>query len=167
MRPLASAILLAVVSGCRGEGTQQEAALSPAPPATPLQTDARQFRSLVWLEGMWRGTQSDTAPFFERYQFRDDSSISTFSYRDSLGTQIVDSGMIRLRDGVVTSGDSARGYVLTALDSVSAHFEPRGASVNAFTWQRTSETSWTATLTWRDANGQPIERVYVMRLLKR
>ena len=140
---------------------------SPASAATPLQVDARQLRSLAWLEGMWRGTQSDTAPFFERYQFRDDSTISTLTYADSLGTQVVDSGMIRLRDGIVTSGDSARGYVLTALDSMTAHFEPRGTSVNAFTWQRTSESSWTATLTWRDASGQPIERVYVMRLLRR
>lgn len=140
---------------------------SPASVVTPLQVEARQLRSLAWLEGMWRGTQSDTAPFFERYQFRDDSTISTLTYADSLGTQVVDSGLIRLRDGIVTSGDSARGYVLTALDSMTAHFEPRGASVNAFTWQRTSESSWTATLTWRDASGQPIERVYVMRLLRR
>lgn len=139
----------------------------PASSAMPVQVDARQLRSLSWLEGMWRGTQSDTAPFFERYQFRDDSTISTLTYADSLGTQVVDSGLIRLRDGIVTSGDSARGYVLTALDSMTAHFEPRGASVNAFTWQRTSESSWTATLTWRDASGQPIERVYVMRLLRR
>jgi len=165
MRHVACMLLLSVLSGCQRE----EASPPPTPEAaaTPLQIDARQFRSLSWLEGMWRGTQSDTAPFFERYQFRDDSSITTLSYADSLGTQVVDSGLIRLREGVVTSGDSARGYVLTALDSVSAHFEPRGASVNAFTWQRTSETSWTATLTWRDAAGQPIERVYVMRLLRK
>ena len=36
----------------------------PTSSAAPLQVDARQLRSLAWLEGMWRGTQSDTAPFF-------------------------------------------------------------------------------------------------------
>ena len=164
MRRLFCLLLLSLVSGCQPKEPDPP---SPAPAATPLQTDARQFRSLTWLEGMWRGTQSDTAPFFERYQFQDDSTIGTWSYADSLATQVVDSGKIRLRAGIVVSGDSARGYVLTALDSVSAHFEPQGAAVNAFTWQRTSETSWTATLTWRDVNGQAIERIYVMRLLKR
>ena len=158
-------LLLPLAVACQRE--EAPPPQSPASTLTPLQVDARQLHSLAWLEGMWRGTQSDTAPFFERYQFRDDSTISTMTYADSLGTQVVDSGLIRLRNGIVTSGDSARGYVLTALDSMTAHFEPRGASVNAFTWQRTSESSWTATLTWRDASGQPIERVYVMRLLRR
>lgn len=165
MRLTVCSLSFLVLIGCQREEASPPP--SPAPAATPLQTDARQFRSLTWLEGMWRGTQSDTAPFFERYQFQDDSTISTWSYADSLATQVVDSGKIRLRAGTVVSGDSARGYVLTALDSVSAHFEPQGAAVNAFSWQRTSETSWTATLTWRDVNGQTIERVYVMRLLKR
>ena len=131
-------LLLSILSACQPKEPDPPPP-QPATPATPLQADARQFRSLTWLEGMWRGTQSDTAPFFERYQFRDDSTISTLTYADSLGTQVVDSGLIRLRAGIVTSGDSARGYVLTALDSMTAHFEPRGASVNAFTWQRTSE----------------------------
>ena len=166
MRFLFCLLLVSLLTACQREEAPQPS-LQPPSPATPLQADARQFRSLTWLEGMWRGTQSDTAPFFERYQFRDDSTISTLTYADSLGTQVVDSGLIRLRGGIVTSGDSARGYVLTALDSMTAHFEPRGAAVNAFTWQRTSESSWSATLTWRDAAGQPIERVYVMRLLKR
>ena len=166
MRIFFRLFLLSLLTACQREETPPPP-MQAASSATPLQTDARQFRSLTWLEGMWRGTQSDTAPFFERYQFRDDSTISTLTYADSLGRQVVDSGLIRLRDGIVMSGDSARGYVLTALDSMTAHFEPRGAAVNAFTWQRTSESSWTATLTWRDASGQPIERVYVMRLLKR
>jgi hypothetical protein len=165
MRHLFCLFLPALLAGC-----QREDAPPPPPPessVTPLQVDARQLRSLVWLEGMWRGTQSDTAPFFERYRYLDDSTIGTWTYADSLGTQVVDSGSIRLRSGIVTSGDSARGYVLTALDSSSAHFEPRGAAVNAFTWRRMSESSWSATLTWRDAAGQPIERIYVMRLLSR
>ena len=165
MRYMFCLLLLPLVSGCQREEVPPDP--PPASSVTPLQVDARQLRALVWLEGMWRGTQADTAPFFERYQFRDDSTISTLTFADSLGTQVVDSGLIRLRAGIVTSGDSARGYVLTALDSMTAHFEPRGAAVNAFTWQRTSESSWTATLTWRDASGQPIERVYVMRLLRR
>lgn len=108
MRYVCCLLFVSLVSGCQREEAPPPQ-MTPASSATPLQTDARQFRSLTWLEGMWRGTQSDTAPFFERYQFRDDSTISTLTYADSLGTHVVDSGMIRLRDGVVTSGDSARG----------------------------------------------------------
>lgn len=165
MRYFVLPFLLPLLAGCQSEDTPP-----PPPPAsslTPLQVDARQLRSLSWLEGFWRGTQADTAPFFERYRFLDDSTIGTWSYADSLASQVVDSGLIRLRQAIVTSGDSARGYVLTTLDSASAHFEPKGAAVNAFTWRRMSESSWRATLTWRDASGQPVERVYVMRLLNR
>ena len=155
-------LALVLLAGCRkAEAPTRDALVEPMP------VTVAQFRSLAWLEGRWRGTLSDTAPFFERYQFQDDSTMGTWTFADSLGTQVSDSGWIRLRNGIVTSGDSARGYVLTALESSSAHFKPRGAASNAFTWRRTSDSSWTATLTWRNASGQAMERIYVMRLLGR
>ena len=52
--------LLPGVVACKGEGERV-----PDPPA-PLETvTLEQFRSLFWLEGRWRGTLNDTAPFFE------------------------------------------------------------------------------------------------------
>ena len=167
MRYRACFLVLALAIGCRREDDPSPAATERAALVEPMPVTVDQFRSLAWLEGRWRGTLADTAPFFERYSFLDDSTIGTWNYADSLGSPVSDSGWIRLRGGNVTSGDSARGYVLTALDSASAHFKPRGAAVNAFTWRRTGDSSWTATLTWRDASGQAQERVYVMRLLRR
>lgn len=162
MRYGACILAFALLTGCR-----QRDEPTPSDPVEPMPVTVEQFRSLAWLEGRWRGTLADTAPFFERYRFQDDSTMGKWTYADSLGTQVSDSGWIWLRSGIVTSGDSARGYVLTALDSGSAHFKPRGAAINAFTWRRTSDSSWTATLTWRDASGQAMERIYVMRLLRR
>lgn len=164
MRHGACILAFVLLAGCQ---QKEEPAPSERVEPTPMPVSVEQFRSLAWLEGRWRGTLADTMPFFERYQFQDDSTMGTWTFADSLRTQVSDSGWIRLRNGTVTSGDSARGYVLTALDSASAHFKPRGAASNAFTWRKTSDSSWTATLTWRDRSGQAMERIYVMRLLGR
>jgi hypothetical protein len=163
-------LVFALLTGCRREDEPSVDTTSPAArleEPEPMPVTVEQFRSLTWLEGHWRGTLADTMPFFERYRFQDDSTIGKWEYADSLGRQVSDSGWIRLRGRTVTSGDSARGYVVTALDSASVHFKPRGAATNAFTWRRMSDSSWTATLTWRDRAGTAMERVYVMRRIGR
>jgi hypothetical protein len=154
--------LIAVVA-CGGE---------PEPPAAPaeiapIQVSADQFKSLKWLEGKWRGTLNDTMPFYEEYRFMNDSSIATISYVDSTMKPPKDSGKIELRAGVVANGriGGERWYVLTAIDSVSAHFEPRGNASNAFTWRRESDRSWIATLGWRGPTGTQNQRIYAMKRL--
>ena len=160
-RTLAALMLLALTA------CQRETARTAEETPEPMRVTPGEFRSLTWLEGRWRGTLNDTAPFYEGYRFVDDSTLRSVTYADSMGRQVSDSGQITLRGGHIMSGDSARGYVVTALDSSSVHFKPVGAARNAFTWRRESDGTWTATLTWRDASGRPAERVYVMRPLGR
>src|SRR5688572_27903727 len=111
MRHLFCLLLPALLADC-----QRAEAPPPASSVTPLQVDARQLRSLLWLEGMWRGMQSDTPSFLERYRFMDDSTIGTWTSPHALASPVVDSGSIRLRCGILTSCYSSRGYVLSALD---------------------------------------------------
>ena len=153
-------MLLVILAGCRPDAERAAESL-------PLHITPAEFRSLAWLEGRWRGTQNDSNPFFEEYRFADDSTIRSLTLADSAWTRVSDSGQIRLRGGIVTTGDSASGYTLTALDSASAHFEPRGRASNAFTWRRLPDGTWSATLNWRDASGRPAERVYIMRPIGR
>ena len=150
-------VCLLAVAACAREVERQ------AP--EPARVTVAEFRSLAWLEGRWRGTLNDTAAFYEEYRFRDDSTIATATFADSTLARVSDSGQVRLSGGMVTTGDDASGYVLTALDSTFAHFMPRGAARNAFTWRRQADGSWTARLTWRDGQDRPMERVYVMRRL--
>ena len=147
----------------------EQAPPPPPPPSSPvaLAVTPAQFRGLAWLEGRWIGTQDGAGHFYEGYRFADDSTLRTYDYADSSAAPPSDSGEIILRADTVFSGSGNSRYVLTALDSASAHFAPLANARNAFTWRRNADSSWTATLAWRDSTGQQRTRVYEMRRLRR
>ena len=148
--------ILAAGQGCEPRG---------APPPTPLQVSVDQFHSLRWLEGRWRGSDGTTNAFFEEYRFTNDHTISSYSFVDSTLIEIEDSATIELSGDTVTSRGSNSAWVVTALNQSSVTFEPQLNATNKYTWASTSDSSWTATLSWRDADGDPKQRVYQMRRL--
>ena len=158
LKPLATMITLGAMA-CGKEAARTDSA-APAAPPTPATVTTQQLAALRWLEGDWRGAEGAGAPFFERYRFVDDSTIAGAEFgADSTFAGSGDAGQITLRGGQVKSGEN---YVATAVAADSIHFEPlrRG---NSFVWRRESDSSWIATLRWRDTTGTPQQRIYHMR----
>jgi hypothetical protein len=148
------------VSACRPPEPSGDRASAEAPaPATVTAADLQRLR---WIEGDWRGTGGGVPPFFERYRFLDDSTIASYTFTDSTRAQVADSGRIALSRGVLTSRGGTSAYVATEVGDGRVHFEPQENAANAFTWTRESDSSWTATLRWEDAEGVPQERAYRM-----
>ncbi|MDX2183696.1 MAG: hypothetical protein SFW08_06925 [Gemmatimonadaceae bacterium] len=136
------------------------ALLSCTPRPTPsLHVTGDQFRMLRWLEGRWTGTGEDGAMFGEAYAVLDDSTMRSYTYTKPTDIAPSDSGAIRLRRGVVTSGDGEWRWTLTAVSADSAMFAPQGRAENGFTWRRTSDSTWTATL-WRGSPNDSRPRRY-------
>lgn len=142
------------------------AACKPPERAAPTETSApasvslEQFQNLRWLEGTWRGTDKGTNPFFERYRFLDDSTVRQYTFSDSTLAQVTDSGTTALRGGRVIGGEPEPRWQVTSFDSTSWRFESLRDAHRGFTWRRDGADTWTATLTWRDAQGNDQERIY-------
>jgi hypothetical protein len=149
MRPLAALVLFALaLGGCRqpgpGEGpADDEAPAAPAP--TPAAVTPADFQSLRWLEGQWRGTGDEVAPFYEGYFFVTDTSIRAVMYSDSTLGEVADSSEIVLSGGTLISRGAGSESVATEIDGEHVRFEspPRGLQ---YTWTRESPTAWTAHL---------------------
>jgi hypothetical protein len=160
---------LLLLAACGAEKAPEAAPVAaPARPQVPAaRVTVAQFKSMTWLVGRWRGTLNDTMPYYEGYRYANDSSLATYSFTDSTLRTPKVLGQILLRGGKVTNGEegSAGWFVVTAIDSNSVHFEPRGQAMNAYTWKRGPRGSWSATLTWNDAAGRPMERTYQMKRL--
>jgi len=124
-----------------------------------------QFQTLGWLEGRWRGSMGQANPFYESYRFLDDSTLASFSYPDSSFGRAADSSVIELTRGVVLNRGGKSLWRATSLDATSIHFEPVTNAANSFTWRRASPTTWTATLRWRNEQGQEQMRIYQMEKL--
>ncbi|HYE57779.1 MAG TPA: hypothetical protein VD948_04705 [Rhodothermales bacterium] len=159
--PLLGLLVLPIFgAACRSEAPPLPTAEAPA---EPIRLTAAAMGQLRWLEGDWQGSGIDQPPFYEGYRFVNDSTIRSVTYRDSTRTQVADSGRVVLVDGVLTSGSSGTRWAATILDADRVHFAPQEGARNAFTWERTSDSTWTATLRWPGENGQPgRERVYYM-----
>jgi uncharacterized protein YeaO (DUF488 family) len=140
-------------------------AQQPAPAGLTVTT--AQLGSLRWLVGNWQGSMENGDHFYEGYAFLNDSTIQTFSYPDSTTGEASDSGSIELRGGKVTTGDAGTRWIVTAMDSASIRFDPLRNARNTFTWILRSPDHWTATLEWKDRQGNGQKRVYEMRRLTR
>jgi hypothetical protein len=158
--------LALVFAACGGEKKEPAAAASAsaASDAPAIRVSVAQFKTLQWIVGRWKGTLDDTAAFYTAYRYANDSSIATYAFDDSTMNTVRESGQILLRDGAVTNGVPGTGgwFVVTAFDSNSIHFEPRGSGANSYTWKREQNGTWSATLTWNQA-GQTMHRTYLLR----
>lgn len=149
-------LLLLLFTAChRSSNTQTN------PPVATKFTTADIAR-LKWLEGTWRGSGVDQAPFFERYRFENESTLAVDTYPDEKLDRIEDTARFELKDGQFGNG----GYVASAIDANSIDFEPVTAK-NGFRWERVSDDAWKATIKWPAQGDKPArERVYNMERIQ-
>ena len=125
----------------------------------PAKLSAADLKKLRWIEGSWRGSGVDQAPFFERYRFENDTTLLVDSFPDEKLDKVEDTGRFELKDGQFGNGN----YIASGIDDQGINFEPvAGKAKNSFRWQRESADKWTAILKSTDANGKPKERIYNM-----
>jgi hypothetical protein len=123
------------------------------------------FRTLKWIEGRWRGSDSAQLVFYEEYRFVDDSTIVMRSFADSMFSAPTDSSMLTLRGGRVENVSPNATWVATTFFGNSVHFAPVKGARNRFLWERAT-TGWTARLFPPD-DPSPNGRLYHMTPMQR
>jgi hypothetical protein len=140
------------------------AACQSSPDAQTNRADAKKFSTadiakLRWIEGSWRGSGADQAPFFERYRFENESTLAVDGFTDEKLDKVNDTSRFELKDGHFSNGS----YAATSIDDKGIDFEPVANAKNSFRWERVSDNAWKATLRWpADGNKPARERVYNM-----
>ncbi|HEX7770991.1 MAG TPA: hypothetical protein VF435_01145 [Pyrinomonadaceae bacterium] len=131
------------------------------PAATNLST--ADISKLRWIEGTWRGSGVDQAPFFERYRFENASTLAVDSFPDEKLDKVEETSRFELRDGRFGNGN----YVASSIDDKGIDFEPVANAKNSFRWERVSDNAWKATLKWPAEGNKPArERVYNMERIQ-
>ena len=170
---MSCALLLALLlnlAACAPTKSDPAARNAVSPSATPMtlpspvpkQITSADLTKLRWIEGSWRGTGGDVAPFYERYKFENDSTLVVEGLADETLTTVNDVSRFELKDGHFGSSQGDSGSVATALDDNSITFAPLGKATNSFRFQRETADSWKAILNWTDKNGVAKERIYTM-----
>jgi hypothetical protein len=135
-----------------------------SPDAQTNRSEAKKFSTadiarLRWIEGTWRGSGVDQAPFFERYRFENESTLVVDSFPDEKLDKIEDTSRFELKDG--RFGNPS--YVASSIEANAINFEPFANAKNSFRWERVSDNAWKAILKWpADGNKPARERVYNM-----
>lgn len=136
----------------------QRSTETPTNPPVATNFTTADIAKLKWLEGTWRGSGVDQAPFFERYRFENESTLAVDTFPDEKLDKIEDTSRFELKDGKFGNGR----YAASAIDNNSVNFEPITAN-NSFRWERVSDNVWKATLRTRAQGNRPAtERIYNM-----
>ena len=118
---------------------------------------------LRWIEGTWRGSGADQAPFFERYRFEGESTLAVDGFPDEKLEKVDDTTRFELKDGVFGGGSGGSRWDASVIDDQGVTFEPVAKAKNSFRWERESADTWKAILKWPAADGKPArERIYKM-----
>jgi hypothetical protein len=147
-------------------GETTETRPRPTPPVI-----GRDLLALRWIAGTWRGMGETQAPFYERYQFPDDSTLVVEGFADSTLATITDTTRFELRGGILTNypecagQPGARRSYASALSADSVRFEPLVGTGNNYVWRRTNDAdTWEAVLTSPGGSAPPKRTViYTMR----
>lgn len=167
-------VALAAGTSCRAEkpataenaqGSSTVKKPTPVPPAAGKYA-LKDFVSLAWLVGSWRGRLPDGGSFYERYRWVDDSTIKMRSFKDDTFSKATDSSRIMLRGGIVADEGGAR-WLATRLDSTGVDFASEHDASNNFTWAKQSRNSWKAVLNSIDKNGKAQSVIYPMERIGR
>lgn len=164
---IVAAAAIAAACGPKGDAEMGKtgAAASVIPKPNAATVTSEQFAALKWIDGYWRGAAPDGPPFYERYVFADDSTISMYAFSDSTFSASNDSAHITLRNGVVRDAGKTASWVATRVDSAAVDFEPEWGATNTFTWARDGD-SWTATIQSGSGASKAVA-VYRMRRVNR
>jgi hypothetical protein len=139
-----------------------------APAQTPTPTQQTKFsvsdlEKLRCIEGTWRGSGDAQAPFFERYRFENATTLAVDSFTDETLSKVEETTRLELKDGQFGNGGDDSRWTASAIDYLGVNFVPVAKARNSFRWQRESDNTWTAILTWPPAEGKPgRQRVYKM-----
>jgi len=125
-----------------GNSTQSNS--TPAPTASKLTT--ADLKKLRWIEGTWRGTGDGQTPFYERYKFVNDSTLTVETLENEKLDKVKDVARFELKDSQFGGGSQGSRYVATAIDDKSITFDPVTKARNSFRWERENEDSWKAVL---------------------
>ena len=137
----------------------QGSAQIPTPtPATQTKFSVSDLEKLRWIVGTWRGTGDGEAPFFERYRFENPTTLAVDSFTDATLSKVDDTTRFELKDGQFGNGGETGRWTASSIDYLGIDFVPAAKARNSFRWQRESDNTWTAILTWPPAEGKPGRR---------
>ena len=119
------------------------------------------FRTLAWIEGRWRGSDSAQLVFYEEYRFVDDSTVAMRTFSDSTFSTPTDSSIVALRGGRVENVSANATWVATTFNGNSVHFAPLKGARNRFIWERAT-TGWSARLFPPEGSRDTGQRMYHM-----
>ena len=97
--------LLVNLAGCARIKSHYDAhptatpAKASSPSRTPIQVTTADLGKLRWIVGTWRGTGGGVPPFFERYQFENESTLAVETFADETLTKVDDVSRFVLMDG--------------------------------------------------------------------
>ena len=103
------------------------------------------------------------APFIERYRFENDTTLAVEGFEGEKLDKVTDVTRFELKDGEFGGGSEGSRYVASSIDDKSITFEPVVKARNSFRWERESENSWKATISWPATDKAPAkQRTYQM-----
>lgn len=155
------AATLCFIVGCTRTSPSNSPQATPAPSVTAKTLTSADLKKLRWIEGTWRGTGDIETPFYERYKFENDTTLTVETLEGDKHDKVTDVTRFELKDGEFGGGSEGSRYVATALDDKSIAFDPVVKARNSFRWERESENSWKAVLNWTEGKTAK-ERVYHM-----
>jgi hypothetical protein len=102
-------------------------------------------------------------PFYERYKFENDSTLAVETLEGEKFDKVKDVTRFELKDGQFGGGGEGARWVATSIGDKSITFEPVAKARNSFRWERESENSWKAILSWPATDKAPAgQRTYQM-----
>jgi hypothetical protein len=152
------AVALVTLSAC---------ATGKEPIDDPSTISRNEFAQLRWLEGTWRGSGINQAPFFERYHFTNDTTLTIDTFTDSTLSSVSETSLYVLSNGKLANIHPQARWEATTLTDRAVTFSPVRGVRNTFIWQRKSPNAWTAILRWPATDAQPArERTYHMARIR-
>jgi hypothetical protein len=139
--------------GCASRSVGQNTSQKPAKLTT---SDLQKLR---WIEGTWRGTGDVDKPFFERYRFENDSTLTVDSFADETLAEVKDTTRFELKDGEFGGGSQGSRYVAVSLDDRGIEFGPAANVRNSFRWAQESKDLWKATIIFPANSNKPARQL--------
>jgi hypothetical protein len=156
-------IMLFFSLGCSRTSAVNRAQASPTPAVMGKTLDTSDLQKLRWIEGTWRGTGGGVPPFVERYKFESDSVLAVEGLEGENFDKVTDVTRFELKDGQFGGGSEGSRWAATSIDDKQITFEPVTKARNSFRWERETENSWKAILSWPATDKSPArERIYLM-----
>jgi hypothetical protein len=137
------ALLLMAACSKNTGGTGKQNTVSSTP--TPGHFSTGDLARLRWIEGSWRGSGVDQAPFYERYHFENDSTLVVETLDSDKYDKVSDVSRFELKDGQFGEGNRS---AATEIGNDFIIFYSLGKGGNAWRWKRESKDLWQAIVDW-------------------